>query len=180
MIQADTSCICVTGVPSFLTSAGMLVMFKSSMSSCQRLESCPSSIGSSWIPGLLQRQEGFKSKLRKSKQNIMTSCEFLKQEAGEMNKPFWYCILVWLLQLLTFTHTVKTLNHPLWLLGSGPNPSAMPCCLTEFEPLKWLNCKVYLVSNSVHYTTSVPHLKHTGDVACNWFQQFGINMLDYI
>ncbi len=116
---------CVTGVPSFLTSAGMLVMFKSSMSSCQRLESCPSSIGSSWIPGLLQRQEGFKSKLRKSKQNIMTSCEFLKQEAGEMNKPFWYCILVWLLQLLTFTHTVKTLNHPLWLLGSGPNPSAL-------------------------------------------------------
>lgn len=48
-------------IPSFLTSTGTLVMFKSSMSSCQRLESCPSSIGSSWIPGLLQRQEGLKS-----------------------------------------------------------------------------------------------------------------------
>ncbi len=34
----------------------------SSMSSCQRLESCPSSIGSSWIPGLLQRQERIQTK----------------------------------------------------------------------------------------------------------------------
>ncbi len=90
VIQADTSCMCVTGVPSFLTSAGMLVMFRSSMSSCQRLESCPSSIGSSWIPGLLQRQEGFKPKHH--------DIRWVSQ-AGEMNKPVWYCILVWLLQL---------------------------------------------------------------------------------
>lgn len=64
-IQIDMSCKTrkvASVLPSFLTSTGMFVMFKSSMSSCQRLESCPSSIGSSWIPGLLRRQEGLKSR----------------------------------------------------------------------------------------------------------------------
>jgi len=40
-------------VPSCLTAGGMLVTLSSSMSSCHRLESWPSSAGSSRIPGLL-------------------------------------------------------------------------------------------------------------------------------
>lgn len=112
--------------PSFLTSAGMLVMFKSSMSSCQRLESCPSSIGSSWIPGLLQKQKGFKSKLQTSKQSIITSCEFLKQEAEEMNKHFL------ILHITTLDFHPHSEYPESLTVGSGPKPRAMPCCLTQF------------------------------------------------
>lgn len=55
-------------LPSFLISAGTLLILSSSISSCQRLASCPSSGGSSRIPGLLYKnkyiyqQPGFVSK----------------------------------------------------------------------------------------------------------------------
>lgn len=46
-----------SALPSFLISAGTLLIFSSSISSCQRLASCPSSGGSSRIPGLLYKNK---------------------------------------------------------------------------------------------------------------------------
>lgn len=43
-------------LPSFLISAGTLLMLRSSVSSCHRLPSCPSSGGSSRRPGLLRKE----------------------------------------------------------------------------------------------------------------------------
>lgn len=64
-------------VPSFLTSWGTLVILRSSMSSCHRLESWPSSVGSSRIPALLlEEQEG---------QHDWTSC-FKMWEALHQDK----------------------------------------------------------------------------------------------
>lgn len=56
-----------------------------------------------------------KIKLLKSKQNIITSCEFLKQE-GEKNMSFWYCTLVWL-GTLDFHPHCENPESPTVILG---------------------------------------------------------------
>lgn len=56
-----TLCVSRQTLPSFLTAWGTLEMLRSSMSSCHRLGSWPSSTGSSRIPGLLSAKEQARS-----------------------------------------------------------------------------------------------------------------------
>lgn len=71
-------------VPSFLTSWGTLVILRSSMSSCHKLESCPSSVGSSRIPTLLLEEQD-----RQREQVALNVWHFIEmKQIGWQSKSF--------------------------------------------------------------------------------------------